>query len=228
MRTTPVGFFLLLVLLPITTSQAQSPPTITTRLVPKALYGAGPSQLIVTVKGDSLAGLTLRFTATRGFHVTPHELSWSGAAANRVVMCVADVTTKNVVAGQIGGSIMTTALLPDTKRVNHQVASDVAEFEYQAGLSVYLYLLVGVAGIGIGYVVRMLVLALKNVQPQVDAEKLATSETPKGLREFVLKHYWEVDFAVTLILGFLALVALMKDGRPPLPQFIGITLQCSE
>lgn len=170
--------------------------------------------MIITVKGNSLAGLTLRFRATRGFHVTPVEMSWSGAAANSAVMCVADVTSAGIAPGQLTGVVTTSALLPDGTSLK-QVASDVLEFDYQPGLPVCIYLLVGVAGIAIGYVVRMLVLTLKAVEPQVEAEKLATSEGPKGLRKFVLQYYWWVDFSVTLVLGFLALLALMKDGRPP-------------
>lgn len=212
MKTPRVGLFLLLTFLPLTQvwPQAPAPPVVTSRLVPKSVYAESPSQLIVTVKGSSLAGLTVRFRASRGFHVTPVEMSWSGTADNTVVVCLADVTTSGTETGQITGAIMTSALLK-----NEQVASDILEFEYQPGLRVCIYLLVGLTGVAIGYAVRMLVLALKAVQPQVEAQTLAAEESPKGLRKFVLEHYWTVDFAVTLVLGFLALVALMKDGRPP-------------
>src|SRR5689334_13298069 len=102
------GLFLLLAFLPLVqgSAQAPAPPVITSRLVPKSVYSESPSQLIVTVKGSSLAGLTVRFRASRGFHVTPVEMVWSGTAGNTVVVCLADVTTSGAEPGQITGAIM--------------------------------------------------------------------------------------------------------------------------
>ncbi len=107
MHRTQTAIIAALLVFGVVKIEAQTAITIQSRLVPKSVYAGAPSQLIITVKGGSLAGLTLRFRATRGFHVTPAE--------------------------------------------------------------------------------------------------------PK----FVLEHYYWVDFAVTLTVGFLALAALMKNGRPP-------------
>ena len=85
--------------------------------------------------------------------------------------------------------------------------------EADAQLSTATYLILGGLGIATGYSLRLLVKVLSAVPAPQPALGPADGEGP--ITSFVIGHYYAVDFIVTLVLGFLALFALMQGARPP-------------
>ena len=80
-------------------------------------------------------------------------------------------------------------------------------------LSTAAYLILGGLGIAAGYSLRLLVKVLSAVPAPQPVLGAADSAGP--ITSFVIGHYYAVDFIVTLVLGFLALFALMQGARPP-------------
>lgn len=93
------------------------------------------------------------------------------------------------------------------------LAQDDFDVEYTPTISLGRYLLVGLAGVLIGYAIRLLVKVLSTVPPPALAPTPAGSAGP--VTTFVTRHYYAVDCAVTLTLGLLVLIFFIKDGHPP-------------
>src|SRR5262249_17986829 len=95
-----------------------------------------------------------------------------------------------------------------------------AHVDADAQLSTAAYLILGGGGISAGYGLRLLVRVLSAVpvpQPfgSAEAGELRVAHQTGPVTSFVASHYYAVDFAVTLVLGFLALFALMRGADPP-------------
>ena len=192
-----------------------APPayTIQMKLVPKGVYGHTPSQLLVTTRGGPLGGLKLSLRATNGFSISPAEVAWPAGATHATFVASADLTPSTT--SPPNSASVVASLSRDEGGVAKTLVTEILDFDYQPALGVTRYLFIGALGVGIGYLLRLAIKALSEAE---SAAKLALGATPAptGLREFVLKHYYLVDFAVTLILGLLVLMSLMKDGRPPM------------
>lgn len=102
------------------------------------------------------------------------------------------------------------------------VASDSVTLKYSRRVRFSSYLIWGLVGVALGYVLRLLTKVLASIPmpspapPDPNAGQnnpivAATGEITK----FVQKHYYLVEFTVTCVLGFLALLALAKSGMAP-------------
>jgi hypothetical protein len=187
-------------------------PAVQMKLIPKGVYGDAPSQLLVTTKGAPLAGLKLSLRATHGFRVNPPEVQWSTTDTHSSFVVIADVYSGSAASPSSGTVIATVSRIDSgAQRV---ITNEFLDFDYQPVLPVCLYLVIGAAGVAIGYLLRLAIRALSETQPPQTAA-LAAQPSPAGLRAFVLKHYYWLDFGVTLVLALLVLMSLMKDGHPP-------------
>ena len=207
--------FLVLAGVILSTAAAQTPPTysIQMRLVPKNVYGTIPSQLLVTTKGGPLGGMKLSLRATHGFRVNPPNVVWAADEAHTAYVTSADLDAAAVTAPPPTGSVIA-SLSRVENGVDKTIATEMLDFDYQPAITVSRYLLIAAIGVVVGFFVRMLLNALAEVQSTANLA-LAATPTPAGLRKFVLEHYTLVNFFVTLVLGILVLLSLMKDGRPP-------------
>jgi len=75
----------------------------------------------------------------------------------------------------------------------------------------------GLVGIFLGYWLRLFVKILSSTTPPQPAPIAAGNPpaNPGPFTSFVMKHYYAVDLSVTIAIGFLILVSLIKDGNPP-------------
>jgi len=109
------------------------------------------------------------------------------------------------------GRLNFTAALSDK---SGQVASSTIAVEYESGIALSFYFAIGSLGIALGYLVRIVIDTLGSL-PKPPAMALPDAPTPGPLGRFISVHYYLVDFMVSLLLGFAALVALVKEGHPP-------------
>jgi hypothetical protein len=95
-------------------------------------------------------------------------------------------------------------------------ANDVIAMEAVPELDLAQYLLIGVGGVLLGWVLRLLLQAQAKVPapspvPVADGD----SDSPGPITRFIMKYYYQFDAAITAVLGFLALLALVTNGHPP-------------
>ena len=84
-------------------------------------------------------------------------------------------------------------------------------------ISVAIYLFFGLSGIFLGYWIRIFVKILSSTTPPQPAP-VATGNPPQNpgnITAWVMRHYYAVDMSVTEIIGFMVLIAMIKDGNPP-------------
>ncbi len=187
--------------------------TITGKYVPSRLYGHEITQLLVTIRSDvPMQSATLALDGIGGFRVTPARFRLPDTNKGRVTVA-ANVARAGRDQLATEGAVVAT-LETDSSGQKSVLDTEVLSFEAAPGMSVIAFLVYGVIGIVFGYVARLLIKALSDVTP-AQTLALAAQPAPAGLREFVLKHYYWVDFAVTVLIGFIVLASLAKDGHPP-------------
>jgi len=209
--------FLLLAFLTIAARPllGQPLPQIQAELVPYDLSTNKSAMLTVTVTCPTATpDLSLQVLAPIGFTVTARSSAQLGNCSG-MRAATFEVDAPHTYVSSASWKIL--ILLSDK---NGQVASSVLPFEYHSGISLWLYFTVGLAGIALGYVVRLIVDSLNNLPRPVITVAAAG---PGGavvpnlgrFTDFIKNHYYFMDFLVTFVLGFLALVALVKDNHTP-------------
>ena len=182
------------------------------KLLPKELIGDRPAQLVVELDAKQpLAASQLHLEAPQGIELVSSKplARFQGKLSETFVVRRAQgeqpgpagwirVELREGQAG-VGGTIL---------------ANDILEFQFKSEISLSLYFILGCLGIALGYAIRLLVQVLKKVPAPSPAPK-AGGGSAGPITEFVQSHYYVVDFGVTLVLGFLVLVALLSDGSPP-------------
>jgi hypothetical protein len=73
---------------------------------------------------------------------------------------------------------------------------------------------VGFCGIALGYLVR-LVMKVEAKLPQPSPAPEKSEDVTGPVTSFVARNYYKVDFALTLLLGNLVLLALSHSYHPP-------------
>jgi hypothetical protein len=156
---------------------------------------------------------TLLVSPPPGFTVSPSTVQLGSAAGTKVRQFVVQTPHTYVPAANWSFLI----LLTDK---NGDLASSSYPFQYGSGICLTVYFLLGVLGIGIGYIARLVVDTLNALpKPVLKTAPTITQgqvvPTPGKITGFIKDHYYSMDFLVTLVLGFLALVALVKDNHAP-------------
>jgi hypothetical protein len=189
-------------------------PTIQTEIVPDQLSLNMTANLTVTVNCSVAAqDQTLHVTSPPDFTVSPSSspvCSSTGINIERFV-----VQTPHTYLPPANWTFV--AFVSDK---NGQLAAVTCALKYGAGLSLMYYFILGILGIAIGYSARLVVDSLnalpKPVLPAAAAAGVGGGAPDLGwVSTFIKTHYYLMDFLVTLILGFLALVALVKDNHAP-------------
>jgi len=213
-RRAAVPITILLALVPLMLAAQGTPAqtSVTLQLTPKAVADGFPAQLAITVETSTdLKGAVLEIQPPPGFKADPGSIEFPESAKKAVL--ISSLTA--------GGKVRTTGekLLivnlrgsPQVGGARPRLASASLAFDYTREISVTHFLLLGSLGILIGYGLRLVLEILKSLPRPNPAPE---DDTAGPITRFVKRNFFLVDLLVTLGLGFLALVALTKDGRPP-------------
>jgi len=117
----------------------------------------------------------------------------------------------------IGTSTVHVHLFQDAVNPRALVDSSI-QFKYYERISVCAYLSWGILGIVLGYLIRLIIKAQQSVPapaPAPPGPAIPAPPAPGPITRFVTKYYYPVDGALTVLIGFLALLVLLKDHHAP-------------
>ena len=219
-------------LLAPSTADAQgttTPPVVKVSAVqsPDGTLRRDPVQIVVTVESNQpLSGATLRLSAPAGLALREvGEATTKNGAPSSVL-----VTSLGTFAGSTSRSIMVDAASADlrqgsyrllldvlatdsTGRPRQQLAHDSITIAILPQIPTPIFLTIAMLAAVIGYALRIAVKVLSSVSP--GQPLMEGNPKPGWLTQLVTLHYYRVDLAVTLVIAFFALLALIKDGHPP-------------
>lgn len=208
--TTTLTLFLLM----LAAQNASAQSSVTLRLTPKAVSNGFPAQLEITVEtATDLKGAVLEIQAPPGFKANPVSIELPESAKKSIL---ASTLTTSGSAPTTGEKLVIVHLrgAPQADGARSRITSSSLAFDYAAEILVSHFLLLGGLGILIGYGLRLLLEILKSV-PRPSPAPAEETGTDGPITSFVKKYFFLVDLLVAFGLGFLALVALTKDGHPP-------------
>lgn len=191
---------------------ADAPPvTLTVTAERPQLVNQESMTLVLSLKSASFGGGNVNITVPSECTATPKTVAVLPftdlyETAKITVTCSNSEGTKTARA-----QLVRTTPSPDTV-----AASGSVSFEYVHRISVGLYLLLGCAGIFVGYLLRIVMQVQRDIGPSpiplVDNEE---PNAPGPITIFVKAHYYLVDLAVAETLGLLSMVLLLKSGHVP-------------
>lgn len=203
-----IGFTMLFVASSI---RAQQPATLKVAIVPSAVIDLEPSEVVCTITtAQKITAGSLVVYAPIGFSADPQSVALP--ALDEKLTIERRIKLKAVDANRPNGPRAVSAELAVTTDTTpaRLVASVAGNFKYtNTCISISTYLMWGILGVVIGYVVRYVVNVLKKSTPTATAELFGVSTTIPE------KYYYLIDGAVTAVIGFLVLGSLIKNGRPP-------------
>lgn len=191
---------------------------------PKKLADLQVAQVVLTASlPNDVSEATIELQPPHGFKVDQNPIRIAGAPARKIVRSVflqasdlgTDSGTQTLSAELWSTGSTPRKLLGDTQRQTIAYAnSRISIGEFFA----YAFL-----GIVLGYIVRLLIKVLGAIPPPAAAPPLAgpipggpvPTATEGPITQFVKRHYYLVDCAVTAILGLLILAAMLRSGRVP-------------
>jgi hypothetical protein len=100
----------------------------------------------------------------------------------------------------------------------HALVDSSIQFKYYERISVCAYLGWGILGIVLGYLIRLIIKAQQSVpvpSPAPENPAVPAPPPPGPITRFITKYYYPVDGALTVLIGFLALLVLLKDHHAP-------------
>lgn len=106
-------------------------------------------------------------------------------------------------------------LTRDSSGVTAVLASGTTTLTLRPEQSLTAYLGLGALGIVLGYLLRVLIKVLSTTTPPAPEPRRGTEPVLGPIGRFVAAHYYQVDCAVTLLLGLAALLVLVKEGHLP-------------
>jgi hypothetical protein len=196
---------------------AQSSPNVTYQLRTRDFETSNSAQLLVTaeVPATSLR-IDIQFVAPPGFVVDPNSLRFEPQPGKRIVAVsvrrMADVGTSEY-------SLLVRATVQPAGNGSPFSVDQAVTFTYTRRLEVKVYFMLGLAGFVLGYFLRIVTAVLKIIPapaPVVLGASGGTGTARDGpVTVFVKGHYYLVDFLVSLVLAFIVLLYLMKEGHPP-------------
>jgi hypothetical protein len=168
------------------------------------LTDAQSAQVILTVKGSTLTGATLSLEPPPGFKVEPQSFQLTGAAPMRRIAVL-----QRVDSAVASGSRQLLA------RLSEGTSSTDKELDFtftNTTITTSRYLLVGLLGVLMGYVIKLVVKVFSSLPaPPADAGQ-AVAEGP--ISRFIKAHYYTVDLLLTLAIGALVLLANLAGSAP--------------
>jgi hypothetical protein len=199
------------------------------QMVPKEIVDQHQADLLITVESSqTVNNSTLQVSIGPGLQSTPQCLpvpAFSGKVIQHVVISRTDepllagehplivelTEHAPAAAGQPAVSDRLCAA-PKTKIL----ASQSLTFQFHPEIRLWAYLLLGMVGVGIGWLLRFFINALKSIPPPLPAPAAEAGVGGSGgFFDWLKRHYYGVDCLVTLGIGLAVLVFMAKTGRPP-------------
>jgi hypothetical protein len=187
-------------------------PVLTLEMRPAKVAWNSTAILVVGIDmpGDA-QGTTLEVVVPSGFTVNPRSVPVGSAAGKKHRQF--DIQPPRSYSSP--SQLSVTAVLADR---TGELASASVAFDFEGGIGTPQYFLAGFIGIVLGYLARVVVDTLQTLPkpPALAAGAAAANgQTPGRLTVFIQQHYYFTDFLVSVLLGLVALAALLKDGHPP-------------
>ncbi len=204
--------FLVCCLLDPHTAAAQDSPSVAYQLRAKDFDTSNSAQLLVTADIPANFGkISIQFVAPPGFALDPVTLNFDPQPGKRIT-AVSVRRTADAVGGEY--SILAHATAQPSGSGPPLAVDQLVTFTYTKRLEAKFYFLLGLAGFIAGYLLRIVTGVLKNIP--APSPLLSTGGGQDGpISAFVKKHYYKVDFLVSLVLAFVVLLYLMREGHPP-------------
>ncbi len=216
-RRATVRITTMLALFPLMLAAQAAPAqtSVTLHLTPKAVANGFPAQLAITVETSTdLKGAVIEIQPPPGFKADPSTIRLPESAKKAILASSLTASGKTSTAGE---KLVIVHLrgAPQAGGARPSLTSASLTFDHTPEIPVSRFLLFGGLGILIGYGLRLLLEILKSLpRPSPDPGSNG-SDTDGPITRFVKKNFFLVDLLVAFGLGFLALVALTKDGHPP-------------
>lgn len=193
--------------------RGETSPSIAYQLRVKDFEISNSAQLLVTADIPTTSGkIDIQFVAPPGFAIEPAGLVFDPQAGKRVVAVTvrrtADVPSSDY-------SILAHATAQPSNAGAPLVIDQVVTFTYTKRLQVRFYFALGLAGFILGYLLRIVTGVLKNVTPPAPLQAVNGGGGDGPVTVFVKNHYYVVDFLTSLVLAFIVLLYLMREGHPP-------------
>ena len=154
----------------------------------------------------------VQFVAPPGFAVDPAGLAFDPQVGKRVVAVTvrrtADVPSSDY-------SILAHATAQPSSTGSPFVIDQAVTFTYTKRLQVRFYFALGLAGFILGYLLRIVTGVLKKITPPAPLQAGNGGGEDGPVTVFVKNHYYVVDFLTSLVLAFIVLLYLMREGHPP-------------
>ena len=208
---------LCLSLMAVSCAGAQGVPTVSYSLHTKDFDDSDSAQLSITGNiPANISRIHIDFVPQAKFSVQPAGVDLDTSSTGTKIITAVVKRDKGALSGDyflIAHATATTADKGVTISFDQQI-----NFTYTERLSLWSYVLLGLAGFGMGYLVRILTTVLKTIPvpspaPPSGVSGVAAVDGP--VTRFAKAHYYWVDLGVSLLLGFAALLYLIRDGHPP-------------
>lgn len=190
-----------------------APKPLQVQVAPTPVTDTNPSEVSckVTAVENDIASGNLAVYPPLGFSADPQTLTIPALkkGQNVVRRSTLKATKSTWPSGpeRVSVELSTTT---DATKTPALVGTESQDFVYNnTCISPQFYLVYGVLGIVVGYIVRYLVNLLKKSTPKQRA--LAANDQPTIPEEY----FYLIDGAVTVVLGFLVLASMIKLGWPP-------------
>src|ERR1700733_9385244 len=215
-----VAWFSGLAMMAVACAAAQGVPSVSYSLHTKDFDNSDSAQLSITGNiPANISKIHIEFAPQAKFSVQPASVDLDTSSTGVKIVNAVVKRDKGALSGDYFLIAHATATIADKGVV---VSFDQQiNFTYTKRLSLGCYLTLGLMGFVLGYLVRILTTVLKTIPvpspaPPGGGGAGGGNTAPDGpVTRFAKEHYYQVDLCVSLLLGFAALLYLIRDGHPP-------------
>jgi hypothetical protein len=192
---------------------AQGVPSVSFSLHTKDFDNSDSAQLSITGNIPSnVSKIHIEFVPAAKFSVQPSAVDLDASSTGTKIITAVVKRDKSALSGDYFLIAHATAISDKNPPISFD---QQINFTYTKRLAIWDYLLLGLAGFLLGYLVRIFTTVLKAIPAPSPAPEPGTTAGDGPITRFVKAHYYFVDLAVSTLLGLAALLYLIRDGHPP-------------
>jgi len=199
----------------VCSAAAQGVPSVSFSLHTKDFDSSDSAQLLITGNiPANISKIHIEFLPGAKFSVQPAAVDLDTSSTGTKIVTAVVTRDKNALSGDYFLIAHATAMTDKSTLISFD---QQINFTYTKRLAIWNYLMLGLAGFVLGYLVRIFTTVLKAVPAPspapVPGGGAAVGDGP--ITRFVKAHYYPVDLTVSILLGLAALLYLIRDGHPP-------------